>query len=202
MKHPKDYYLGSQIGEGAYGKVYQGYDQKLDLHVCFKELELSDPKKRWNAYNELDILKMVDHPNIIKYLDDYKFIDKQYIVMELIETGNLSTLIEEYQLEHKFIPEELILKYFSQLVSVLKYCYGKSIVHRDVKTNNILYLKSNVVKLADFGIARALSGAKNELESTNGSSKGSLSFISPEVARCDFYSFPTDVWSLGIVMYQ
>jgi NIMA (never in mitosis gene a)-related kinase len=202
MKQEKGFYIGSQIGEGGFGKVYRGYYQKLDLHVCIKELELSDLSDKWNAENEITIFKMVNHPNIAKYLDDYQFNDKQYIAMELIETGNLSKLIEEYQTVNKFIPEELILKYFSQLVSVLKYCYDKHIIHRDIKPNNILYLKSNVVKLADFGIARVVSDHKIELDSSIQSSANSLNYVSPEVARNDWYSFPIDVWSLGVVMHQ
>jgi NIMA (never in mitosis gene a)-related kinase len=202
MQHPNGYYLGSQIDEGGFGKVYHGYYPKLQLHLCTKELELSDSKQKWNANNEIEILKMADHPNIIKYIDDYQFDKKQYIVMELIETGTLWRLIEGFQLEGKPIPEELILKIFSQLISVLKYCYDKRIIHRDVKTNNILYLKSNVVKLADFGIARVLPDDKKELGYNDGSSGGAVAYTSPEVSQNDFYSFPTDVWSLGIVMYQ
>jgi serine/threonine protein kinase len=80
---------------------------------------------------------MVDHPNIVKYLDDYHFQGKLYIVMELTESGDLSKLIEEYQKEQKFIPEELILKYFPQLISVLKYLHYKYIIHRDINARNI-----------------------------------------------------------------
>jgi serine/threonine protein kinase len=112
MKHPKNYYLGKEIGEGGYGKVYRGYEQKLQIQVCIKEIDLSGKGQKWNANNEKTIIKMVDHPNIVKYMDDYQFNGKQYIVMELIETGNLSNLIDEYRLKHEFIPEELILKFF------------------------------------------------------------------------------------------
>jgi serine/threonine protein kinase len=162
MEDVKGYYLGSQIGEGAQGKVFRGYYPKLDLNVCIKELGLSEHGQEWNAENELSILKMVNHPNIVKYLDDYQFAEKQYIAMELIETGDLSSLIEKQQIGQNFIPEELILKYFSQLISVLKYCYDQRIIHRDIKPNNILCLKSNIVKLADFGISRVI--PENEKE--------------------------------------
>jgi serine/threonine protein kinase len=117
MEESKGYYLGKLIGEGGYGKVYHGYHSKYDFQVCIKELELALTEgEQYSQNNEIKILKMLDHPNIVKFLDDYRLNDKQYIVMELIETGTLSTLIEEYQSENKFIPEELILKYFSQLV--------------------------------------------------------------------------------------
>jgi NIMA (never in mitosis gene a)-related kinase len=129
MKREKHYYLGKKIGEGGYGKVYHGYGSKYNLDICIKELDLTNKAGKRNAENELSILKMLDHPNIVKYLDDYQFNNKQYIVMELIETGNLSKLIEKYQQARKFIPEELILKYFSQLISVLKYLYDKRIIH-------------------------------------------------------------------------
>jgi serine/threonine protein kinase len=136
---------------------------------------------------------MTDHPNIAKYLDDYQFQGKQYIVMELIETGNLSKFIEKHQSEQKFIPEELILKYFSQLISVLKYLYDKRIIHRDIKASNILYMKSNVVKLADFGISRVVSDDTKELPDNSGLSGGSIAYTSPEVSQNDYYFFPTDV---------
>jgi NIMA (never in mitosis gene a)-related kinase len=202
MEQTKDYYLGKLIGEGSNGKVYHGYYPKHFFNVCIKELDLSAKAGTSNSENEIKIFKMFDHPNIIKYLDDYQFNGKQYIVMELIETGTLSALIEEYQREHKFIPEEFILEYFSQLISVLKYLYDIRIIHRDIKANNILYMKSNVVKLADFGIARVVGEDRKEIESTNGSSGNSIPYASPEVCRRDYYFFPTDVWSLGVVMYQ
>jgi serine/threonine protein kinase len=164
MKQTKNYYLGKDIGEGSYGKVYHEYSLNHSLDVCIKELNLSINAGKSNSDNEIKILKMIDHPNIVKYLDDYQISSKQYIVMELIETGTLSALLEEHQLEQKFIPEEFILKYFSQLISVLKYLYDKRIIHRDIKANNILYLKSHVVKLADFGIAKVVGKEKKEIE--------------------------------------
>jgi NIMA (never in mitosis gene a)-related kinase len=202
MENVKGYHQGSLISEGAQGKIFRGYYPKLDLSVCIKELKLPVSVQSCDSYDELSILKMLSHPNIIKYLDDYQFEGKQYIVMELIETGTLSSLIEEHQLKQEFIPEELILKYFSQLISVFKYCYDKQIIHRDAKSDNILYLKSNVLKLADFGLAKFVSGNKKEIESIEGSINGSVKYASPEVVQSDYYFFPTDVWSLGIIMYQ
>jgi serine/threonine-protein kinase len=144
----------------------------------------------------------MDHPNIVKYLDDYEFDGKRSTVMELIETGNLSTLIEEDKLANKAIPEDLILSLFSQLVSELKYCYDERIIHLDVKPKNILYLKSIVVKLADFGIAINVSENQLELDSSQESDANSYSYVSPEVAPNDYYSFPTDVCGIGVIMYQ
>jgi serine/threonine protein kinase len=108
MEQTKGYYLGEKIGEGGYGKVFHGYYPEYSLNVCIKELDLTDKAGKWNAENEIKILKMVDHPNIVKYLGDYQLNNKQYIAMELIKTGTLSRLIEEYQLKHEFIPEKLI----------------------------------------------------------------------------------------------
>jgi serine/threonine protein kinase len=85
MEKMKKYYLGGQISEGGYGKVYHGYYPKYCLQVCIKELGLSlAGGEQWNAKNEIKILKMVNHPSIVKYLDDYRLNEKQYIVMELI----------------------------------------------------------------------------------------------------------------------
>jgi NIMA (never in mitosis gene a)-related kinase len=202
MKNKERYHLGAFIGEGSYGKVYQAFDQELMLHVCIKELERSDSKQKYDAGNEIKILKMVDHPNIVKYLDDYQLNNKQYIVIEHIETGNLSDLIDGYKNANKPIPEDLILKYFSQLVSVLKYCYDKRILHRDIKPNNILYLKPDILKVADFGIACVVSNETDKLDSMKESFANSPQYVSPEVVHLHYYSFPADVWSVGVIIYQ
>jgi serine/threonine protein kinase len=82
------------------------------------------------------------------------------------------------------------LKYFLQLISVLKYLYDKRIIHRDIKASNILYMKANVVKLADFGVARIFSGDTKELQNGGGSSGGSIAYTSPEVSQGDFLFLP------------
>jgi NIMA (never in mitosis gene a)-related kinase len=122
--------------------------------------------------------------------------------MELIETGNLSDLIEEYQDKNKFIPEELILKYSSQLVSVLKYCYDQRIVHQDIQPSNILHLKPDTLKLADFGLAEILPNNQDEFDSLEFSGANSPNYVSPEVAHNEYFSFPIDIWSVGVIIYQ
>jgi serine/threonine protein kinase len=121
--------------------------------------------------------------------------------MELVECGTLSSFIEECRNKEENIPEAIILKLFSQLVSVLKYCSDNRIVHKDIKSNNILYSKSGVVKLADFGLSKILPINKEEFERNN-SSAGSTPYVSPELLGQNPYSFLTDIWSLGVVIYE
>lgn len=185
MSQSQRYFLRKKIGEGGFGKVYMGYDSKLDITVCIKKLDYTFENK-FRADNELQILKSLNHPNIVKYLDHYQFEEKFYIVMELLKGGDLKQFIEEYKQQCKSIPEILILKIFSQLVSALKYLVEKKIIHRDIKPGNILYSKVGIVKLADFGLAKILPDRQIELEHGS-SSIGSIDYCSPEVVQGDFF---------------
>jgi NIMA (never in mitosis gene a)-related kinase len=121
--------------------------------------------------------------------------------MEYIEEGDLSKLIDKYRKEEKSLPEELIWTIFVQILSALKYLHENRIIHRDIKSSNILITSSNVVKLADFGLAKLLPSKNDEFEHIN-STQGSLYYLSPEEAGNNPYSYPIDIWSLGVVLYE
>jgi serine/threonine protein kinase len=121
--------------------------------------------------------------------------------MEFLEGGNLSSFIETYELKDENISEEIIIEIYSQLVSVLQYLSDHRVIHKDIKSNNILFLKSGFFKIVDSGLSKILPKGKEKIEATN-EYNGSIPFVSPELAHNDFYSFPTDLWSLGVVIYQ
>lgn len=171
-----------------------------DFDVCIKEIDLNETDII-KVKNEVNILKSIHHPYIVKYLDDFQIDQKIYIVMEMIEGGTLANYIEEYKIKNEKIPEEIIKRIFSQLVSVLKYCHDHQIVHKDIKSNNILYSKSGDVKLADFGLSKIIPSGKEEIEPHN-SSAGSTPYVSPEILGQNPYSYSTDIWSLGVVIYE
>jgi serine/threonine-protein kinase len=178
MKSERGYQLGNKLGEGAYGKVYRGRHLDLNIEVCIKEIDINE-RDHFDSKKEPAILQSLNHPHIVTYIDDYQIDQKFYIVMELIEGGNLSTFIEKNQESDENIPEKTIQKIFSQFVSVLKFCRDHNIIHKDIKANNILCSKSGIVKLADFGLAKIKPIEQEEIELFN-SSKGSLHYVSSE----------------------
>jgi serine/threonine protein kinase len=109
MKSKLGYKLESQLGEGAYGKVYRRRHLDLNIEVCIKEIDLNE-RDHFDFRKEPDILKSLNHPHIVTYIDEYQIDKKYYIVMELIEGGNLSTFIEHYKNKNESISEKLILK--------------------------------------------------------------------------------------------
>jgi serine/threonine-protein kinase len=94
----------------------------------------------------------------------------------------------------------LLISLFSQLISALKYCYDQKIIHGDIKSENILITDSNIVKLADFGISQILPNQDSECNPA--STPGSLEYTSPGKLQGDFFSYSSDVWSLGVVFYE
>jgi NIMA (never in mitosis gene a)-related kinase len=138
-------------------------------------------------------LKELHHPNIVKYLHHYESDGYLFIVMEYVEEGDLTKLIDQYKIEDKLIPEDLIWNIIAQLVSALKYSHYQKIIHRDIKSANIFF-SSGVVKLADFGLSKHVPKENYEFENFN-PAEGSLFYLSPEEAEGNSYSFPIDIWN-------
>lgn len=98
----------------------------------------------------------------------------------------------------EYFPEELVLSWFTQICLALKHCHDRKILHRDLKSQNIFLTKRNIVKLGDFGIARVLSNTKSIAKTV----VGTPYYLSPEIIESSPYSFKSDVWSLGVLLYE
>ena len=160
-----------------------------------------DSKKQ--IYNEASIMKKLFHPNVISFKDVFKDtkLDYFYIVMEYANDGDLSKKIKTQKQKtygDKYFSEEKILQYFDQICRGLQYIHSKNIIHRDIKTQNIFLMKNGKVKIGDFGISKALTNTKNNASTIIGTPY----YFSPEIINGEPYNYKTDIWSLGVVLYE
>lgn len=155
--------------------------------------------KKSEVEREGKILASLDHVNIVKqkvwFFEGMCF----YSVMEKIEGETLSSYFAKTKFNGGLLKEELILKILFQLISFLKYLKGKNLLHRDLKTSNIMISNDlTKIKVLDFGLSKLLSSPKSLAKSL----AGTKVYMSPQCIFGECYSFETDVWSLGIILYE
>lgn len=189
------------IGRGQYGKAHLVKSGQDQVNYIAKTIDLTclSSKERESALQEVALLRRVDHPNIVQYKDNFFMGDTLVIVMQYCEGGDLATLIKDHAKAKKRMREELIMSYFVQVLHALQYIHGQRILHRDLKTSNLfLTEKQSVVKLGDFGISRVLEGSIEAAITV----VGTPYYMSPEVCENKPYTFKSDVWALGCVLYE
>ena len=193
------YKIIGKIGSGGMANVYLAQDLILERQVAvkmmsltFNEDEESDNLRRFQR-EALSTTELI-HPNIVNIYDVGEG-ERPYIVMEYVEGTDLKKYIQE---NHP-IPYSKVIKIMSQILSGISYAHRNGVIHRDIKPHNILIDKEGTVKITDFGIAVALS--QNSITQTN-SILGSVQYISPEQARGNMVTKQSDIYSLGIVLYE
>ena len=192
------YEIIRNIGEGGMANVYLALDTILDRKVAVKILrgDLANDEKFVRKFQrEASAASTLDHPNIVGIYDVGEDQGNYYIVMEYIEGQTLKSLIKRRG--SLTLPE--VIDIMTQLTSGIAHAHEKGIIHRDIKPQNILILDDGLVKIADFGIAQALNS--NELTETN-SVMGSVHYLPPEQANGVGSTFKSDIYSLGILMYE
>jgi calcium-dependent protein kinase len=180
------------LGKGAYGEVRRAINVSTSEHRAIKIIYKNNcsQEEQDRIFNEINIMKSLDHPNIIRiyeYFQDEKHI---FIVMELAQGGELFDKIIEV---HHF-NEEVASRILYQLLSAVNYLHKHNIVHRDLKPENILY-DGNNIKIIDFGTSREFNG-KSRMKTLYGTSY----YIAPEVIN-QSYTEKCDEWSCGVIMY-
>ena len=192
------YELLEKIGDGGMAVVYKGRDKLLNRYIAVKILRpefTKDASFVENFKKESQAAAGLSHPNIVGVYDVGREGNINYIVMELVEGKTLSTIIsEEAPLDYR-----RVIDISKQVASALRTAHKNKIIHRDVKPHNIMITNDGVVKLADFGIARAINDATL---STGNKIIGSVHYFSPEQARGNYVDERSDIYSLGIVMYE
>ncbi|CAG8641766.1 10256_t:CDS:2, partial [Acaulospora morrowiae] len=204
------------IGTGSFGlirKVRRKSDGKI---LARKEIDyrcMCDKEKQ-QLVSEVNIVRELKHPNIVRYYDRY--VDNEnymiYIIMEYCEGGDLSSLIKKCRREGNYLPEDSIWFFFTQILSALHEChygYGNSksdspqtkhttILHRDIKPDNVFLDSNNNIKLGDFGLSRTLN-PERELARTY---VGTPFYMSPELITKSLYDVKSDIWALGCLLYE
>ncbi len=185
------------IGTGGMAVVYKARCHRLNRLVAIKILKdefSKDEEFRRRFHAESQAVAMLQHPNIVSVYDVSRSGDTDYIVMELIEGITLKQYLEK----RGRLNWRETLHFSMQIAKALEHAHSRGIIHRDIKPHNIMILKDGSVKVADFGIAR-MSSAKNTLTRE---ALGSVHYISPEQAKGGRVDNRTDLYSLGVVMYE
>lgn len=186
------------IGGGGMANVYLAHDMILDRNVAVKMLRLdltNDEEFIRRFHREAQSATSLNHPNIVNIYDVGEEDDIYYIVMEHVDGQTLKQYIQE----HSPLRVEMALEIMQQLTSAISHAHQNHIVHRDIKPHNILIDREGNVKITDFGIAMALSATS--ITQTN-SVLGSVHYLSPEQARGGMANKKSDIYSLGIVMFE
>uniref|UniRef100_A0A8C1LIN2 non-specific serine/threonine protein kinase n=1 Tax=Cyprinus carpio TaxID=7962 RepID=A0A8C1LIN2_CYPCA len=189
------YHILEVIGEGSFGRVYKGRRKFSGQVVALKfipKLGRSEKDLR-SLKREIDIMRGLKHPNIVLLLDSFETEREVVVVTEYAE-GELFQILED----DGSLPENQVCEIACQLVSALYYLHSHRILHRDMKPQNILLGKGGVVKLCDFGFARAMSVSTLVLTSI----KGTPLYMSPELVEEKPYDHSADLWSLGCILYE
>lgn len=192
------YLIKQLIGEGGMADVYLAYDTILNRDVAVKILRgdlANDPVNLTRFQKEALMLANTSHPNIVEIFDVGVQQDKNYIVMEYVRGRTLKQLINQ----RGCIPVDEAVNIMKQLVSAVAHAHKMGIIHRDIKSQNVLIKDDGTVKLSDFGIAyTADSSGLTQKETV----MGSVHYIAPELAQGQTASAQSDIYSLGIVFYE
>ncbi|EIJ81545.1 serine/threonine protein kinase with PASTA sensor(s) [Bacillus methanolicus PB1] len=192
------YKILRMIGGGGMANVYLAHDMILDRDVAVKMLRLdfaNDEEFIRRFHREAQSATSLAHPNIVSIYDVGEENDLYYIVMEYVDGQTLKQYIQQ----NSPIPTETALEIMQQLTSAISHAHQNDIIHRDIKPHNILLDRNGNVKITDFGIAMALSATS--ITQTN-SVLGSVHYLSPEQARGGMANKKSDIYSLGIVMFE
>ena len=188
-----EYELKEKLGEGAYGSVYKVHQKTTNYLRAVKAIKKKNVDRN-EFMNEIEVLKTVDHPNIIKLFDCYYDRNFYYMVEEYCSGGDLFDYIQK----EKCFTEKKARIIFKQLLSAVNHLHKKNIVHRDLKPENIVFVKTKdndiFIKLIDFGASIAFKGKNLSQE------LGTIYYIAPEVFMNN-YNEKADIWSCGIILY-
>src|SRR3989441_8318500 len=201
------YRIDAKLGEGGMGVVYRARDEFLHRDVALKVLSkgtVPSDSAREYLLHEARSSSALSHPNICTIHEVGELNNELYIVMELVEGKPLSTL-----LAGEGLPVESVLRYGVQIAGALSHSHGRNIIHRDLKSSNVVVTPEGLVKVLDFGLARRLPrevlGEATQtvapLEGAVGLT-GTLPYMAPEVLRGEEGDHCSDLWALGVVLYE
>ncbi|GAA5843224.1 hypothetical protein JCM3766R1_006629 [Sporobolomyces carnicolor] len=194
--------IGKTVGEGSSGRVKLAKHKHTGQYAAVKiipkpHVQRTRPEKSEKVLlgieKEIVIMKLIEHPNVLRLMDVWETGSELYLIMEYVEGGELF----DYLVKRGKLHADEALHYFQQIISGVDYCHRFNICHRDLKPENLLLDKEKNIKIADFGMA-ALERGGQLLET----SCGSPHYASPEiVAGLNYHGSSSDIWSCGIILY-
>lgn len=207
-KQPIKWIKGALIGAGSFGSVVLGMNAKNGLLMAVKQVELpsgqsqNDQKKKRMLdalEGEIELLKTLQHDNIVQYLDSYADGEHLNIFLEYVPGGSVVALLRNYGA----FEEPLVRNFVRQILQGLSFLHNKGIVHRDIKGANILVDNKSCIKISDFGISKKVeSDLLANARAHRPSLQGSVFWMAPEVVKQTSYTRKADIWSLGCLVVE
>lgn len=185
------------IGEGGMAIVYRALDHRLHRDVAVKIMRdemAADEEFRRRFCTESHAVAMLSHPNIVAVYDVSHNDNVEYIVMELVD----GITLKQYMERKGVVAWKEVVHFTKQISKALAHAHERGIIHRDIKPQNIMLLRDGTIKVGDFGIA----ALENEVYENNGEAIGSIHYIAPEQARGECPDARSDIYSLGVMMYE
>ena len=195
----QEYKIIKELGQGAFGKVYQVINNNCNKYYAIKKILLKNLNENQfeNIQNEAKILSNIESEYIVKYYDSFKDKDSFNILMEYCE-NDLKNFINEYKNKNELLDENIIYNIIKQICLGIKEIHKKNLIHRDLKPENIFINKDYKIKIGDFGISKELD-FNNKYAYT---SIGTNIYMAPEMIKGEKYNEKVDIWALGCIIYE
>lgn len=193
----RDFIIQRELGRGSFGVVYLVHQTVTKQPYVLKRININHIHQKFQqaALREVEILKKINHPHIIKYY--YSFIEDSTlsIITEYAESGDLYQLLLKYRNKNLSFSESELWRIMSELTEALRYLHQNNIIHRDIKCQNVFLSKNLTVKLGDLGASKLMTA---EMQATR---VGTPLYLSPEMIKQQPYDYKIDIWGLGCILY-
>lgn len=192
-----------KIGQGASGVVYTALDRSTGEQVAIKQMNLKQQPKKELIINEIAVMREHRHANVVNYIDSYLVAGDLCVVMEYLAGGSLTDVVTETCMD-----EPQIAAVCREVLQALQFLHARHVIHRDIKSDNVLLGEDGSVKLTDFGFCAQLSGvdttaaADSSSAGTRTTMVGTPYWMAPEVVTRQRYGVKVDVWSLGVLALE
>lgn len=197
------YHLGAKIAKGGMSTVYHAVDTRLDREVAVKIMNpelATDPTFRTRFEREARAVAKLTHPDLVNVFDQGEDGPFVFLVMELVDGGSLRELLRE----RGPMPPHAALSVMEPVLTALSVAHTTGMIHRDVKPDNVLISANHQVKLADFGLVRAVATGSGEAARTSATGQviGTVAYLSPEQVQGQSLGAASDVYSAGVLLYE